>query len=126
MEWKKASIEIVDLYERVIKNYICEKRQMFGFPVSFINNNMFAGVFEDGIFMRLNPADKEAILKEFDETSPFTPMGRTMKEYVFGPGSLFEIPDFCDKWLGKSYAFVSSLPPKEKGTKQKKSPKKAT
>ena len=118
MEWKKASPEIVDLYEMIIKDYVCEKRQMFGFPVSFINNNMFAGVFADGLFMRLSSADKEEILKEFDEMAPFTPMGRTMKEYVYGPGSLFEIPDFCDKWLGKSYVFVSSLPPKEKGTKQ--------
>ena len=120
MEWKKASPEIVDLYEMIIKDYVCEKRQMFGFPVSFINNNMFAGVFEDGIFMRLKPEDKEELLKEYDEITPFTPLGRTMKEYVYGHGSIFDNAVFCDKWLGKSYAFVSSMPLKEKGKKQKK------
>ena len=118
MTWKKPEFELTVFLEQLVKPYQCEKKQMFGFPVYFVNNNMFTGVFEDGIFLRLMPEDKAEILREYDEITPFTPLGRTMKEYVFVPESYFESPDFCDKWLGESYKFVSSLPIKEKKAKK--------
>lgn len=121
MAWEKPSLELAALHEQLVKPYPCVKKQMFGFPVFFVNNNMFTGVFEDGIFLRLSTEDKEEILRLYDEITPFTPLGRTMKEYVFVPEHLFGNTDFCGTWLEKSYTFVSSLPPKEKKEKRKKS-----
>jgi len=120
MAWKKPADGLAALHEQLVEIYPSVKKQMFGFPVRFVNDNMFTGIFEDGVFMRLSSEDKAEILCENDEISPFTPLGRTMKEYVFIPANVFEQQDFRDKWLEKSYAFVSSLLPKVKKEKQQK------
>jgi len=87
-----------------------------------VNDNMFTGVYEDGIMIRLPFEDKKAILSAQDEVAPFMPMGREMKEYIFIHGSLLDKPEFLEEvksWIEKSYAFVSSMPPKAKKAKAK-------
>jgi len=124
MAWKKATEELTALHAGLVAQFACEKRKMFGFQVFFVNDNMFTGVYEDGIIIRLPLEDKKAVLAENDEVTPFTPMGREMKEYIFVPGSLLDSPAFLDEvrgWVEKSYGFVSSLPPKVKKAKSKKS-----
>jgi len=120
MAWKKATEELTALHANLVSPFICEKKKMFGFQVFFVNDNMFTGVYEDGIMMRLTLEDKKAILSAHDEVTPFTPMGREMKEYIFIPGNTLDDPLFLDEvksWTEKSYAFVSSLPPKVKKRK---------
>jgi TfoX/Sxy family transcriptional regulator of competence genes len=122
MDWEKVSDEIVALHTDLVGPFICEKRKMFGCQVFFVNNNMFTGVYGDGIMMRLAPDDKKTILGEHEDIVPFTPMGREMKEYVYIPGKLLDNPAYLDEaseWMAKSYAFVISLPPKSKKTKSK-------
>ena len=53
MAWKKASPEMSDLLADALGPFPAEKRKMFGFPAYFANGNMFAGVFEDVIILRL-------------------------------------------------------------------------
>ena len=54
-----------------------EKRQMFGFPAYFVNGNMFTGVFEDVIILRLADPDREELhhwlQRSFSWASGLTP-----------------------------------------------------
>jgi len=51
MKWVKAPDELKILPEEVMKGFECEKRLMFGYPAFFINSNMFAGLFQDQLFV---------------------------------------------------------------------------
>lgn len=121
MEWKKVSKELADTLEQLLTGYNCIKKPMFGCPVYFINDNMFAGVKADMVFIRLSENDKADITAECDEVSQFEPRPDfIMKEYVNIPESKIENWEFISKWLTRSYEYVSSLPPKEKKSKKKK------
>ena len=45
MKWIEASEIIIEIFEKIIPNLPgVEKRKMFGYPVTFINGNMFTGL----------------------------------------------------------------------------------
>jgi TfoX/Sxy family transcriptional regulator of competence genes len=113
--WKKASPEKVDFFYQVLKNHPdVEKRKMFGYPCAFIRGNMFFGLFEDSIFLRLSENDRQEILAS-GEGAAFEPLpGRVMKEYMtLSPKTTSNSTAF-EAWFSKSWEFTSSLPPKEK------------
>ena len=113
--WKKSSAEVVEMFERMLPSVpVVEKRKMFGYPCSFINGNMFMGVYQEDIFLRLSEWDRKEFLK-LDQAHLFEPMpGRPMQEYVILPPWLLEDPARLEKWIEKSLAYVSSLPRKAK------------
>ncbi|MBU0517784.1 TfoX/Sxy family protein [bacterium] len=121
MAWKKANLELAAHLDKAVADFKPEKKQMFGHPVQFVNNNMFAGIFGDDIWIRLPAEYREAIFAENDEAQTFEPMrGRQMREYVVLPESIHGNPDLLDKWLNRSYHYVYSLPVKVKKPKKKK------
>ncbi|WP_406657220.1 TfoX/Sxy family protein [Methanolobus sp. ZRKC2] len=120
MAWKKASEELTILLEDSVKGFDVEFRKMFGSPVYFVKGNMFAGVHQDNIMLRLKPDDQERLFAEHDEAAPFEPMGRRMKEYVLLPASVYDNNEEMSKWLDISYDYVFSLPVKEKKKGKKK------
>jgi hypothetical protein len=86
---------------------------MFGCPVYFVNGNMFAGLHQDNLFIRLSAIDRKELFKICDEAALFEPMaGRPMKEYVVIPESLYSEAEEFAKWLNRSFGYVSSLPKK--------------
>jgi TfoX/Sxy family transcriptional regulator of competence genes len=114
MAWESASAEQSLLLETALARFDCEKKMMFGGPAYFVNGNMFSGVHGRNILLRLDEADREAIEAAHDEVGPFEPMGRPMKEYVALPEGLdLPAPELAD-WVGRSFTFAASLPPKEK------------
>jgi TfoX/Sxy family transcriptional regulator of competence genes len=114
MEWKKVSAELCDIIDAALSSYDCSKRMMFGCPAYFINNNMFAGVQADNIFIRLSEQDRNEIFLSCDEVSIFEPAeGRQMKEYVVLPEPVYSDREVLEKWLARSYIFTKSLIPKE-------------
>jgi TfoX/Sxy family transcriptional regulator of competence genes len=120
MKWKKVSPEMCDLLEEALTGYAVEKRRMFGTPAYFVNNNMFAGVWQDVIILRLSASDKEEIQKASDEIVPFEPMeGRPMREYVAVPEPFAADSREFAAWLSRSYEFAKTLPPKVKKEKKK-------
>ncbi len=126
MPWEKVSEELSEFLEKALTRFKCQKKKMFGCPVYFINNNIFAGVHQDTIFIRLSEKDREKLFSSYDEATPFEPIeGRIMKEYVVLPESLFEDRETFEKWLNLSFKYVSSLPPKKPKTRKKKSKKKS-
>jgi TfoX/Sxy family transcriptional regulator of competence genes len=75
---------------------------------------MFMGVYQEDIFLRLSKSDRKEFLK-LDLARLFEPMpGRPMQEYVILPPRLLKDPARLEKWIEKSLAYVSSLPPKGK------------
>ena len=121
MKFKKPSPELCQHLDEVMGSFDVQKRKMFGSPVYFVNRNMFCGVHQDAIFMRLSEGDREKLLEEFDEAQIFEPMeGRKMKEYIAVPEAVYDDPETFNSWLGKSFEYVSSLPVKpEKKSKKK-------
>jgi len=92
---------------------------MFGSIAYFVNHNMFIGVHENNVILRLSEKDRKEILTTDDEVVPFEPMsGRVMKEYVTIPESIYGNIEEFRKWLNRSYRYAASLKPKE--TKQRK------
>lgn len=121
MKWKKVSEELSDLLADALVDFDCNKRMMFGCPAYFVNNNMFTGVHQDNIMIRLSESDRSAIQTKYDEAQPFEPMkGRVMKEYMLVPESLYNDSEEFNSWLNKSFEYASSLPPKKPKKKGKK------
>ena len=113
MKWKKVSPELSELLETSMLSFDCQKKFMFGAPTYFVNNNMFAGIHQDTIILRLSEKDRKEILATNDEAAPFEPMaGRIMKEYIALPESVFGHPDEFRQWLNRSHQYALSLKPK--------------
>ena len=88
----------------------CEKKHMFGAPVFFAEKAMFAGVFGDDIFIRLDEAERTRFLKENKDSKIFEPViGRAMKEYVIAPHSLLKNKPAMRGWLTFSMEYASRL-----------------
>ena len=120
MDWEKASPELGELLAEALAPIDHEKRSMFGMPAYFINGNLFAGVHGRNLMVRLSPTDRDEIRALHSGVAAFEPMpGRTMKEYVTLPASVYDDPVELDAWLRRSQSFVASLPPKEKKPRKK-------
>jgi TfoX/Sxy family transcriptional regulator of competence genes len=116
----KAPDELVQLFERALKDFpMATQRKMFGYPCAFVNGNMFVGLFQDEMFLRLNDEDRAAIRKEYG-TPLFEPMpGRPMRSYVLVPRYVLKSPRLLRTWLTKGMEYAQALPPKVKrGTKK--------
>ena len=116
MKWIKASEKIIETFEKIIPDLPgVEKRKMFGYPVTFINGNMFMGVHGNSIILRLSDNDRKEFLK-LKSAKQFEPMpGRPMKEYVVIPEWMFDDKFIINSWTEKSFEYVSGLPLKLKG-----------
>ena len=114
-KWKKSSPELARVLEAALIRFPCDKRPMFGSPVFWINRNMFAGVHEDNLFIRLAEKDRGEIVKKYPEARPFEPLkGRIMKEYVVVPEALYADAGAFEEWLKRAHDYAASLPPKVK------------
>ena len=114
MAWKKVSPELREQLEKSMLSFDCQRKFMFGSPTYFVNNNMFVGIHQDTIMLRLSQQDREKILSAYDEVTPFEPMeGRIMKEYVALPESVYNDADILRDILNRSYQYALSLLPKE-------------
>ena len=119
MKFGKPSPEMIKLLDTALLSFTCDRRLMFGAPVFMINRNMFAGIFENSIFIRLSEKDRTDIQRKYAGARPFEPVkGHTMKEYVVIPGEIYRNAGALEQWLKRSHAYAASLPPKA-GKKKK-------
>jgi len=120
MKFRNPLPELIEHLDETMGSYDAQKRKMFGCPVYFVNRNMFCGVHQDSIFMRLSEEDRKKIQEEFDEAQIFEPMeGRKMKEYMAVPEAVYDDPETFTTWLKRSFDYVSSLPPKPEKKRKK-------
>src|SRR5439155_21018782 len=84
-KWEKSPPELEKTFYDVFPDDPrAERKKMFGYPAGFVNGNMFGGLWQTEIVLRLGDADRERITAEHG-AEPFEPMGRPMKGYVTVP-----------------------------------------
>jgi TfoX/Sxy family transcriptional regulator of competence genes len=111
--WPKHSEEVGEVLVEHISHFPAQRKVMFGAPCYFVNGNMFAGVFSDKLFARFSALDR-AVLVENGLGDVFEPVpGRAMREYRTLSKAVMDDQRALDDWLGRSYAYVSTLKPKE-------------
>lgn len=114
LKWEKPSEELMDLLTAKLENVECEKRKMFGQYAFFIDGNMFTGVFQSRIFLRLSSESKSKTMELYPEISHFEPRkGQIMKEYIAIPPQIAENEELFGQFLDSSINYVASLPPKK-------------
>jgi TfoX/Sxy family transcriptional regulator of competence genes len=109
------------LLSAAMAEFSAQKKMMFGSPVYTVGGNMFTGVHQRALFLRLSPADQAALIQAYPEAGPFEPMpGRRMKEYLVLPEALYRNEEDLDEWLNRGYQLAASLPPKTPKPRRKK------
>ncbi len=121
MGWKKVPPELIEFMDRAMAALPCERRVMFGCPVYFVNNNMFAGLHQSNLFLRLSEADRARLVSTVPNARPFEPMpGRQSREYMVLPPDVYRDDDAFDHWLKRALEYALSLPAKEVKTRTRK------
>ena len=107
-----------DILAVAMATFPAQKRMMFGCPAYFIYGNMFTGVHQSSIILRLPEADRNSILQQYDEAAPFEPFpGRFMREYIAIPAAVYDDPGAFRSWLDKAAKYAAAMPPKTPKTK---------
>ena len=111
MAWRKSPPELIATFERVVPAGGAERRLMFGYPAAFVNGNMFAGLVEDRVVLRLD----EAGIAEAKQHGAidFEPMpGRRMTGWVAVTGTLAADEPALRRWVTRAFRHTATLPPK--------------
>lgn len=113
--WDKSPEKLVDTFYSIMEAFPeAELRKMFGYPCAFFNGNMFAGLHESNMVVRLNVRDREKAIQE-KVGNEFAPMaGRMMREYVALSKAILNNKTDLHKMMEKSFDFVKTLPKKVK------------
>ncbi|HVT61234.1 MAG TPA: TfoX/Sxy family protein [Thermoanaerobaculia bacterium] len=113
MEWKKAPQWLVEAFANLVPaDPAVERRQMFGYPAAFANGNMFIGVHQENLVLRLPETDRERFVTRH-AAEVFSPMpGRPMREYLIVPHDLVRRPAELAPWIALSLRYAATLPPK--------------
>jgi TfoX/Sxy family transcriptional regulator of competence genes len=124
-KWTKAPDGLVEKFHHLISGLSeTESRKMFGFPCAFSANQMFFGVFQNSLFLRLSEEDRKSFILKY-KSDLFAPMpGRPMREYVLVPIALLEEEKELQNWIDKGRKYASQLPAKVKSARKSSSKKK--
>ncbi len=114
MNWMKSPEALVKTFDEALPDDSrVQRRKMFGYPAAFVNGNMFAGLHQADILLRLDEA-RRTELASGHGARPFEPMpGRAMKEYVLAPPAFHEDIELLSHWLQAALDYVAALPTKE-------------
>lgn len=121
MAWEKSPPALIARFDEVVPDDPrVERRKMFGYPCAFVQGNMFMGLHQSNMILRLDEAGRDD-LKARHGAAPFEPMaGRVMREYVALPAAVLDDNAALSDWVRRSLAFALSLPPKEKKPRKRK------
>lgn len=115
MKWKKPAENLVAFLDERLSSIECEKRKMFGQYAYFLNGNMFTGVFQSDVFLRLSPEFKRELMDQDSRIQDFEPRkGQIMKEYILIPSETLSDEKGFSELLSSSIEYVSHLPQKKK------------
>lgn len=116
MAWRKSPEWLVEAFGEIVPDDDprVERRKMFGYPCAFASDNMFIGLHQENMLMRLPQGDRERFLQQH-KTEIFQPFpGRVMKEYVVVPHDLVRQPKKLEPWIRRSLEYAASVKPKAK------------
>ena len=113
MQWSKSPPELIARFEDAApEDPRVVRRLMFGYPALYLNGNMFAGTYQDKVYVRLG--ERERDLATEAGADPFEPMpGRVMKEYVVLPPQIVADAGELARWIVRARDYASTLAPKE-------------
>ena len=123
MAWKRSPEWLVEAFgELVPKDPRVERRKMFGYPCAFAGGNMFIGLHEERLVLRLPDAARDE-LRAATGAAPFEPFeGREMKQYSVIPEPLVrERSEELRRWIRRSLRYAAeelpAKPPKASTSK---------
>jgi TfoX/Sxy family transcriptional regulator of competence genes len=108
--WQKVDPQLAARFDAALPRGV-ERRSMFGCPCAFVHGNMFAGLHENRLIVRV---------PEEAASRPCVIMGRTMKQYALIPDALALAPEAMRDWIARGHAFTRALPPKAPKKAKKK------
>ena len=113
--WSKSPPALVEAFAAALPDDPrVERRSMFGHPAAFANGQLFAGLHQDDLMVRLGETERAALLA-LPGAKPFAPMpGRVMREYAVVPAALHADRRALHAWLKKALAYACGLPPKQR------------
>ena len=116
MAWQKPSAQLSEQLAGAVAKLACEMRLTFGCPSYFTAGaNLFCGVFENNLFLRLSEPDREEFLQAFPGAATFEPVkGKPMREYVVLPEEVLSAPEKLEPRLSRSFDYAVKLPEKKK------------
>ena len=89
-----------------------DARKMFGGVCHLLNGNMFCGVYQDFLILRLGKEKAQTALSS-PHVRPFDITGKPMAGWVMVGGKGFENQADLEFWLEHARAFAESLPSKQ-------------
>ena len=111
--WKKSPPELVSVFDRLVPARGVERRSMFGYPAAFVGGNMFAGLHEDRLVLRID--EEGAAEAKAQGATDFEPMpGRAMKGWVAVPQRLLTDDAVGRTWVARAFRHVAAMPAKAK------------
>lgn len=88
------------------------RKQMFGMPAGFVNGNMFMGVWDDGVLLRLDD-DTLSSVRGLPGIGSFAPMeGRTWKDYALVSAGRWGEARELVEWARKALEHTAKMPAK--------------
>ena len=88
------------------------RKQMFGMPAGFVNGNMFMGVWDDGVLLRLDD-DTLSRVRGLPGIGSFAPMeGRTWKDYALVSAGRWGDARELVEWARKALEHTAKMPAK--------------
>jgi TfoX/Sxy family transcriptional regulator of competence genes len=113
MAWKKSPARLIAAFDAALPaDPSVERRTMFGYPCAFVNRNMFAGLHQDALFIRLDPAGQKR-MRSHHRARSFEPMpGRIMREYIVMPETVLDDGRALARWIAKAFLYAAGLPAK--------------
>ena len=101
-----------------------ERKTMFGMACGAVNGNLFAGVYEQGITLRLGEARVRALQDQYEGVGPFLPGGRRWPEYALALAATWTGTDELKAWILEALEHTAALPAKEKKAPKPRAPRK--
>ncbi len=119
MKWRKSPETLVQKFSEIVpQDPRVERRKMFGYPAAFVAGNLFMGLYQEALILRLSDDDRESFLK-IEGASVFEPMpGRPMREYVVVPSRMVDRETSLAGWIRRSLEYVTAIPSKNTGRRK--------
>jgi hypothetical protein len=114
MKWRKSPESLVRAFDAALPDEpAVERKLMFGYPAGFVNGNMFCGLHQENVVLRLDDEGRATLL-EHDGAAIFEPMpGRPMREYVVAPPDVVGSKKELGAWMKHALTYVATLPAKK-------------
>ena len=122
-KWTKPPQGLVDLFhDSLPRDGRVTLRKMFGFPCISVNGNMAAGVFQEGVFVRLGPETSAALALE--GVAAFEPIaGRASRTYLMLTDDILADETRLADLLAEAVAVTGDMPVKVKPARKPKARK---